>query len=225
MRKKLIFALLACGVLFYSFSQNLISALTVGELQKKMMGSEASLRSLKFDFVQKAQSSLTSENRESSGTAYIRKPKQLRIEQNEPEKQLMVSNGKTVYIYTPRFNQVVKDSWNRWFSQNLFFPGLAGFSEMLEKLKSEYQWEISSMTVLNGENTIMVQLIPTEKKNSEERLKLWLGENDFIPRKTEFVSGTMTLTTTMISMKLNEDLKQELFKFNRPAQSEMIQMP
>lgn len=205
--------------------KSFVSAMTVDELQKKMMESEKSLKSLSFDFVQETHSAVTMEKRESSGTAYVKKPKQLRIEQNEPEKQLLVSDGKTVYVYTPRFNQVVKDSWKKWFSKNLFFPGMTGFSEMLQKLKEDYQWEIGSADILNGEKTIAVLLRNNRVKNGDERLKLWLGENDFIPRKTEFVSGTLTLTTTLISLRLNEELKQQLFKFNRPAQSEIIQMP
>lgn len=198
--------------------------MTVDELQRGMMESESSLKTLKFDFVQETCSALNSERHESSGTAYVRKPKQLRIEQNEPEKQLLISDGKTVYVYTPRFNQVIKDSWKKWFSKNLFFPGIAGFVEMIETLKKDYQWTVNGLAQLDGVNTVIVQLTCSDKKR-DERLKLWVSENDFMPRKTEFTSGTLSMTTTLVSLKRDEELNPELFKFNRPAKAEIIKMP
>ena len=186
---------------------------------------ESSMESIRFDYVQEMRSELTSEIKQSSGTAYFKKPKQLRVEQQTPEPQLIVSEGKTIFIYTPRFGQVLKDSWTKWSSQNLLFPGLVTFSNTFQNLKKNYSWEILESVEINGEKNLVVKLIPTTKTQEKSWLKLWLREQDYLPRKTEWVSGTLSLVTTMGSLEKNAELKPDLFKFNRPPNTEVIQAP
>ena len=206
------------------FCASTLWGLTVDELQKKMAESDLNLQTLEFNFTQEAASSLAEEKRRSSGAAYVQKPKKFRIEQVEPEKQLLISDGKSVYVYTPRFNQVVKDSYKKWFSKNIFFPGMSGFSNTLEQLNKEYLWVLKDEGALDGEKTFVAELTPFDK-DRKETIKLWIDRDDFIPRKTELVSETLTLTTTVNGLKRNEILKPELFKFSRPEKSEMISIP
>src|SRR5438270_13774674 len=139
-----------------------------------MRSSESSVKTLEFLYIQEMRSSLASEVRTSSGTVYLRKPKQLRIEQSGPERQLIVSSGKAVYVYTQRFKQVLQDSWDRWFSKNTFFPGLSGFSGTLQKLTQEYQWEIRGVGELNGEKTVEVSLRRSGEGGPKDRLDIWV---------------------------------------------------
>lgn len=201
-----------------------VRAMSVTELQEKMAGTDASLESVRFSYVQEMHSDLSSEVRKSSGMAYFKRPKQLRVEQTEPETQLIVSAGKAVFIYTPRFNQVLKDSWDRWFSKNVFFPGLLGFSETFKKLKKEYRWQILGETDMDGNKTVVVQL-NSNMQGENQQLKLWISQDDFIPRKTELVLGTLTLTTTLSSLQLNPELNSDLFRFRQPPHSEIIAVP
>lgn len=201
-----------------------LSAVTVSELQEEMARSDSTIKSMSFGYIQEVRSSLTSEVQTSSGIAYFSKPRNLRIEQKEPERQLIVSSGKTVFIYTPRFHQVIKDSWNNWFSKNSFFPGLVGFSETLKKLKKDYNWTIVGVDDLNGEETFSVRL-ENAGDDTGQRLNLWVGKADFIPRKTEVITGTLKLTTTLVSLKKNPELDAELFHFVQPEDSEMIEIP
>ena len=198
-------------------------ALTPAELQTRMAQADAALKTVSFDYVQELRSEAASEARRSSGTASIRKPRSLRIEQTDPERQLVVSDGHSVYVYTPRFHQVLKDSWKHWLSQNLFFPGLSGFSDTLKKLEEDYTWEILGEVQLRGEKTLALRL----KKNGTpgESLDLWVGASDFIPRRSEVVSGTLKLSTTLTELRKNPDLAAGLFKFNKPKDARVIAVP
>lgn len=200
-------------------------ALTVGELQEKMRSSESSVRTMQFRYVQEMRSSLANEVRISSGTVYLRKPRDLRIEQSGPERQLIVASGKSVFVYTPRFKQVLKDSWDRWIERNTFFPGLSGFSDTLQKLTRDYRWEIRGDGEIDGEKTLQVTLHRKGEGEPADHLDLWLGEADFIPRKTELVSGTLKLTTTVAALRVNPGLDAGLFKFEPPAGTGTIEMP
>ncbi len=217
----------SCGLLaalFLFFTQSLAQAITVSELQKKMAESDAGLQSVRFDYVQEMKSGLTDEVQTSSGTAYFKKPKNLRIEQKEPMPQLVVSSGKSVFIYTPRFKQVLKDSWNHYFAKGSFFPGLIGFQQTLEKLKSDYRWSLGASSEMNGEKMFRLNL-ENKSPQDKDQLNLWIAESDFIPRKAEVIAGTLKVTTTLVSLQKNPVLDAELFKFEKPQESQIIQVP
>ena len=198
--------------------------MTVSELQEKIKSEETQIKSLQFDYEQEMTSELSREIQKASGTAYIQKPKSLRIEQKDPEKQVIVGSGKIVFIYTPRFNQVLKDSWSRWVKNNPLLPGLFGGPETFERLKSHFQWEVAGLEDLNGEKTIHLRLKENTASGGEE-LILWLGESDYIPRKTKMVDGTMEITTTLISLKINPSIEAKIFQFVPPPGTTLVQMP
>jgi len=215
-----VFLFALCALLFASGSAGAIS---VGDLQKKMSESDESLKTMTFEYTQIMRSGIATEVRESSGVAYVKKPKMLRIEQRSPEEQFIVADGKSVYIFTPRFHQVIRDSWDNWSSKNMLFPGMSGFSGAMSKLKNGYNWEVRGAADINGEKTIEVRL--KSVSGTSENLSLWISESDYMPRKAEFVDGTLTLSTTFVSVRRNPEIAQELFRFQKPPDSEIIQMP
>ncbi len=198
--------------------------LTVGEIQEKMLTSDQQLSSLKIEYAQKMTSSLTAETKESSGKAFLRKPRELRIEQSNPESQLIVSSGKNVFIYTPRFRQVVKDSWQRWSDNQFLLPGVSGFGQTLDRLKKDYNWEVLGSAEIKGVKTILVRMTRPGNKDGE-KLKVWISESDFIPRRTELVMGTLKMTTEVTSIELNPVLDSGLFRFQQPKDANVIQAP
>lgn len=209
---------------FFSFlSLNPLSAITVPELQEKMEQASLKVEGLSFHYLQEMRSELNSTVRHSSGTAVLLKPRHFRLEQTQPEPQTVVSSGKTVFIYTPRFRQAVKNSWNKWLSENLLFPGLATFSDAMKKLKGDYEWSILEEREMNGEKTICVRL-NSRSAQQHHHLILCLGAADFIPRKTEWVSGTLSLSTTILSLEINPALSYELFRFRPPKGTAVVEL-
>ena len=194
--------------------------MTVAELQEKIAAKDSEIKSVQFNFTQEMKSGLSKEVQKAAGTAYFKKPKNLRIDQASPEKQTVVTAGKSVFIYTPRFNQALKDSWSAWAAKNSFFPGLFGVSDTFKKLKKDYAWEVVGSENLNGEKTLSVSL-----KGRDGILKFWLGESDFVPRKTEITSGTLQVTTTLVSLELNPSLNDKLFQFSPPPGTNIIKVP
>ncbi len=75
----------------------------VAALQKKY----ESLTSLAADFEQKNEIKALGRTTKSSGRLLLAKPGRLRVEYEKPERQLLVSDGRTFWLHTPRFNQVV----------------------------------------------------------------------------------------------------------------------
>lgn len=201
-----------------------LSAITVPELQDKMEEVSLKVTSLSFGYLQEMRSQLSSTVQRSAGTAVFLKPRNFRLEQTLPEPQTVVSSKETVFIYTPRFRQAVKNSWNKWLSENLLFPGLATFSEAMKRLKGEYEWSILEEQELNGEKTICVRLDSRFTSQNPHHLILCLGRTDFIPRKTEWISGTLSLSTTLFSLQINPAISAELFRFRLPKGTSVVEL-
>lgn len=208
---------------FYLFTSLPLSAMSIPEIQEKMSESSQKVESLSFSYIQELRSSLSPGVSRSSGTAVFQKPRNLRLEQTEPEPQMVISSGKTVFIYTPRFRQVIKNSWKGWLSQNLLFPGLTTFSDALKNLKREYEWQMDAAPSHQGEKQLCLRL-SRNRLPKDHYLILCLETVDFIPVKTEWVAGTLSLTTTLLSLQVNPTLSPELFQFRVPAGTSVIEL-
>ena len=90
---------------------------------------------------------------------------------------------------------------------------------------SKTRLHLTGKPLLNGEETFAIELRPSPEEKDSERIRLWISADDFIPRKTEWTSGTLTLTTTLVSVKKNLALKKELFEFQKPQDAEMVDFP
>ncbi|OGR81403.1 MAG: hypothetical protein A3I11_07500 [Elusimicrobia bacterium RIFCSPLOWO2_02_FULL_39_32] len=209
---------------FCAIPQNCACAvLTVKELQDKMEESSRSIESAQFKFIQEMKSSLSDEIKESSGTVIFKKPKFLKIEQRSPEHQIIVTSGKTVFIYTPRFNQVIKKDWNEWMEANFFFPGITQISGSLEKLKKDYDWSLENHSNALFKKEVRVRLKNKESKEGTEML-LTLDEKETILKKMEFFLNTFKVTTTLQEFEKNPNLKEKDFEFKPPKDAAVFQM-
>ena len=196
--------------------------LTVAELQRNIREQDRKLESIQFEYIQEMRSSQSRETAKSQGRAYFQKPQSVRIDQESPERQVIVTQGKTVFIYTPRFNQVLKDTWKNWSRKNSFLPGLFGSSGTLDRLEKDYAWTLENGEKLNGEDTVVVRLKPAAEG---EDLKLWLGAADFVPRKAQVSMGGGSLVTTLRSLRMNAPLEPGIFDFSPPKNASVIKVP
>ena len=199
-------------------------SMTVPELQRKIKDQDGRMISAKFEYFQEMRSAAASEVVKAKGLAYFMKPRNFRIEQSEPDRQIIVASGKSVFVYTPKFKQALKDSWKRWAKKNSFFPGLFGSSETFEHLEKNFLWEIGQVEALGGEKVLKVALKESGSL-TDEGLSLWLGAEDFVPRKAEFKSGGLSLVTTLFSLELNPKLDPGLFRFTPPKGTTVVQVP
>jgi len=200
--------------------------LTAAELQQKILEQDGKLMSAQFEYVQEMRSSQTPEMIESKGKVYYQRPKKLRIEMESPERQVIVTQGKSVFIYTPRFNQVLKTSWKNWSEKDVFLllPGFFGSSGALEQLKKDYVWNVESRENLNDEETVAVRL-QSSAQDSNKVVSLWLGAEDFVPRKVQVASESLLWVISLVSLKLNGTLDPQIFKFSPPKDAALIHVP
>ncbi len=115
LRKSNVCRTLACSLLFLAFARVPVfpapmekearpeAERIIASLQEKYEGME----SLRASFEQKNELRTLGRTTTSSGSLLLQKPGRLRLEYREPEMQVLVSDGQTFWLYTPRFRQVV----------------------------------------------------------------------------------------------------------------------
>ncbi|MBI2916061.1 MAG: outer membrane lipoprotein carrier protein LolA [Elusimicrobia bacterium] len=213
------------SILFiFCFLPSSLLAMTVSDVQKKMQASAETVQSLQFQYVQELRSLQSAESRVSTGTVFYKKPKWMRIEHSNTENQITITQGKVVYIVTPRFNQVVQQSWDDWFQKNFWSLGLADFSPLLEKAMKEYNWSLLENKEFQGEKMIRIALKNRTDPEGTPAITLWISPSDYLLRKTELVSGSLIWSTTIHAVVRNSDLKESLFQFKVPPNSKVIQI-
>jgi len=118
-RRKVFGSVLFVGLLFYCLPVVKGEKLSLLNMRVSQIGQRTSeiisrlqkkyeeTRKLKANFDQENYLHSLGRITHSKGYLILEKPGRIRADYTEPEKQLIVSNGKRLWIYTPRLNQVI----------------------------------------------------------------------------------------------------------------------
>jgi len=80
---------------------------------------DQSMENVQFTYEQEISYTLTNEVQRNSGQMIFSKPEYFYFKQDKPLEQIIVSNGKKVWIYTPSYKQVIVDAWSRWINSGV----------------------------------------------------------------------------------------------------------
>lgn len=157
-------------------------------------------------------------NRTRSGHVYYRKPGKFRWIFDSPQKETIVSDGKTVYDYQPDLDQVLEMPLARAFHSASAVAFLLGFGD----LQRDYSASLPAGAQA-GEDLMRVVLVP---KAGGERLELGVAPHTYDLR-TATVSDAIGNRTeiTFTNLKRNVALDDSLFRFTVPAGADIVRAP
>jgi len=146
-----------------------------------------------------------------SGTVYFKRPHQMRWEYEEPEKHIIVTQGKDVYIFEEEVNQVMILPREQFLSSQIsqaFFFGKGRLGDFFQVMPTEPDRPLSRWTL---------KLIP--KESSSQIRSLWIT----LDPKTHLIAEIWIEDTMggkshlkFFDMKRNQGIKGSLFKFSIP---------
>jgi outer membrane lipoprotein carrier protein len=181
-------------------------------IEKKYVGA----KTLEADFRQKDEVKMTGATKQSSGVLMIRHPNQFRWETLKPDKNLLVSDGRKFWFYTPPFEagergQVIERKTTEVQSE-LANALLAGaFSRIrgvdIQKVSPTRFKLVPSEGVAGTVKTAELDIDP--KKNVIERLQL------------EHQGGNKT-EIKLENVKLSAKLSDSFFKFVTPPGTDVV---
>jgi outer membrane lipoprotein carrier protein len=199
---------------YAAFAQNVSPAEVLENVQKKY----TSLNDAAAAFTQKVSFKYAKIEQAFTGTVKMKKGNRYRI---ESQQQTLVTDGKTIWLYTPASKQVLIDSYKD--DPRTFSP-----ERMLLGLPKNFQATLLTEDALASGATYVLKLAP--KKNTEsvklfKSLKVWVLEKDWSLRKIEYIDLNDTRTLySLSSLQFDTGVADDVFRFTVPANVDVVDL-
>jgi outer membrane lipoprotein carrier protein len=185
-------------------------------LEDVVRGVEAAygrMTDLRADFTQSALNKSLNQTIDARGTVYLKKGGKLRWEYAEPTKQEVVSDGKTIWIYTPQLNQV-----NTGPAPEALAGPAGSFLSGLGKLREHFNVRfLNPAQRIDGDGNVVLDLTPKQPLPTLARLVLALDARTYEVRKAVvYDQFENTVTMRFTKLAINSGLPDRLFAFVPP---------
>jgi outer membrane lipoprotein carrier protein len=187
--------------------------ITLDDAVRGIEGAYGRMTDLKAEFTQTAFNKSLNQTIPATGKVYLKKGGKLRWEYAEPTPQQIVSDGKTIWIYTPTLNQV-----NTGPAPEALAGPAGSFLSGLGKLREHF-----SVRLLNpaqpkdADGNVVLDLTPKQPLPTLQRLILAFDPNGWRLRKAVvYDQFENTVTMQFNNLAINSGLEDKLFAFVPP---------
>jgi outer membrane lipoprotein carrier protein len=183
------------------------------EAVRGVEGAYGRMTDLKADFTQTAFNKSLNQTIPASGTVYLKKGGKLRWEYAEPTPQQIVSDGKTIWIYTPTLNQV-----NTGRAPDALAGPAGSFLSGLGKLREHFHVRLlNPAQPKDAEGNWVLDLTPKQPLPTLARLILALDPKSWeIKKAVVHDKFENTVTMRFTKMAVNSGLPDRTFTFVAP---------
>ena len=176
-------------------------------------GAYGRMTDLKADFTQTAFNKSLNQTIPASGTVYLKKGGKLRWEYAEPTPQQIVSDGKTIWIYTPTLNQV-----NTGKAPDALSGPAGSFLSGLGKLREHFNVRfLNPAQPKDADGNVVLDLTPKQPIPTMTRLILSLDPKTYDVRKAilhDQFENTVTMRFSKVAV--NSGVPDKMFTFVAP---------
>lgn len=207
-----------------AFAANRARALpvyTVDEVIYNMEKAERNLQTVKFRFEQDVDFADVKKDIHVKGEAIFSKPKKFHIEKTGPAQQITVSDGQTLWTYSPAHNQVWQSKVKDGGFGPLFPKGLAPVNDLVGELKKNFKLALSTTIETAEGPEIWLEATPKEAPQ-EYTLKLNVSPDSWFPTKLVYHSDSARVVTKLINVEFNPALPKNVFRFVPPKGVDVI---
>ncbi|HEX9657958.1 MAG TPA: outer membrane lipoprotein carrier protein LolA [Bacteroidota bacterium] len=149
------------------------------------------------------------------GTLFLKKENKYRL---ELERQTIVTDGFTVWSYSPLNNQVLIDNYRN--DKKTLSP-----ENILAAAPEDYFATLLGEEKLGTMDVFALKLVPKKDDGILQSLKLWVDDSDWLIRKAEIVDFNEKSTTyTVEKIELNVGLDDVRFVYQIPADVEVVDL-
>ncbi len=192
------------------------------ELDHVVAGLESTygkVRDLRAEFTQVAHNKSLGQDIKAEGVVYLKRGGKMRWDYRTPSPQQIVSDGATLWVYTPELNQVNKGSAPKALA------GPAGsFLAGLGKVRDEFTVRfLNPAAKLDQAGRPVLDLTPKNPTPVLTRLVLAVDPKEFVVRQAvlhDQLGNTVTMTFEKVA--LNSGLPDSLFVFAPPPGAAVV---
>jgi outer membrane lipoprotein carrier protein len=175
------------------------------ELEKRYTGSQFSA-----DFLQESTIKAMEITDFASGRLYVRYPGMMRWEYQKPERQVIVTDGKQLWIYRPQDNLVMTGSAPVFFRDGKGASFLSDIALIRKKFKI-------SMVRAEGEYLYELRMTPLEQTLNIREVRLYVTPRSYhITRIVTLSDYGDDTRIDIVNPQFNVNLEPSLFSFDIP---------
>ena len=194
-------------------------AQSLDEVVKGLEAAYGRMTDLKAEFVQSSFNKSLNQTIPAQGAVSLKRGGKLRWEYSEPTKQEIVSDGKTLWVYTPSLNQVNTGP----APEALSGPAgsfLAGLGKVREHFTVRF---LNPAQPRDGDGNVVLDLTPKQPLPTLSRLILSVDPKQWEVRKAvvyDQFENTVSMRFTKVAM--NSGLSDKLFTFVPPPNTAVV---
>ncbi len=190
---------------------------TVEEVVEKVKASYDGATSLTCDVRRVTASGMLGQRRIVRGTLRMLLPEMFRIDYVAPYEQSLICNGETVWIYTPKNEQVVVSSVTDYQEREML-GNLIGYFER------DYTYEDAGTATVDGRATMVLKMVARTDQVAYPSGRLWVDTERWLPAEVELTDDIgNTISYRLSNIKLNQSLSKSIFSFTPPDGVEVIE--
>ncbi|MCX8057434.1 MAG: outer-membrane lipoprotein carrier protein LolA [Ignavibacteria bacterium] len=179
---------------------------------KEVQSKYAELDNIVIDFTQEISSTAVEGKQLLRGKLFYQKQNRYRLEING---QIIVCDGSTVYSFSRKAKRVVITN----YEENFYSP-----QNLLIEIPNYSKIQLLSEEKIKDKKVFKFSLSPSRSNPEFKSMFLWIDQNKNIWKiQTEDWAGN-NYTFTVQKFLFNQDLKNELFKFNIPAGVKVVDL-
>ncbi len=191
------------------------SNLTVKEITQKMQDRYEMIDDASASFTKHVKLGFSDIEQTYAGTIVIKKPKMVRL---ESENETIVTDGVTVWMYSPVNNQVIVDKYKE--NQNSVSP-----ENFLLNVPQNYYATLLSEAKEKGELTATIKLVPKDDRSFIKSVKIVVEEKTWDVRTITIDDVNDTETSyTVKDLKLNTGIPDKTFRYTPPPGVEVVDL-
>lgn len=200
-----------------AFAWTSTAPLTVDAVLAHYEAMDAALVSLTARFEQSMTMKETGVTSRVEGTLAYKKPDRLRIEHVRPEPQVVVADGKDIWIHRTERKQVVQAALADFKNADPAIGNLMEFGSYARMLKA---YDVTLDT-----SAVRPALLLRPKAGAAGRdltLRLTLSAATLFPEATELAVGSLSVRTAFAEPAFNPVLDDKAFSFTPPADADVF---
>jgi outer membrane lipoprotein carrier protein len=209
--RRLWLGVLLCGSV--AFGQQ--KEYTVKEITDRLQKKYDSIQDATAHFTQQVKFGFSKIEQSFSGTLKMKKPHRFRV---ETEYQTLVTDGATVWSFSPVNKQVLIDRYKE--TADSFTP-----EQFLLNLPSNYFATLVQTEAGPDKALLTLKLVPKDDQSFIKSMKVWVDEGTWVVKKVEMldVNDTEKIYTVQ-DIKINTNLKENTFAFTAPPGTEVVDL-
>ncbi|NCA71548.1 MAG: outer membrane lipoprotein carrier protein LolA [Sphingobacteriia bacterium] len=172
----------------------------------------AGLQSLRADFEQFTFNAERTRMSESRGTLYLQRPGRFRWEYDTPNRQVIIADGKRVYLHDLDLQQVSHQSQSR---------ALSGTPALLLANDEPIETHFDAAEIASTDGRHWVELIPKAQDTDVQRIELGFGQDRLESLIMEDSFGQTTRLNFSATTR-NTPLSPDLFKIDQRAVDDFL---